>query len=264
MNPIIKKFIYLVPLAGFLGACDNIDMADRYIEAGDVMVARKVLLEEFTGQLCTNCPDAQRAVHSLEQQYGDNLIAVSIHAGRGTFGIPAPYGLMQEEGEIYAQQWGIGSVLPLGVVDRTIGPMYYEDFAAAVREEIGKTTLLELSLESQLSEDGSEIEVFTTLVSPSALNGNLQLWVIESNIVDMQIDNGKVLNDYVHNNVFRACVNGQWGENIPLEGNVVKYVSNTIPLDEIWEPENLAIVGFYYNGNGVVQVERCQVVTGNE
>ena len=255
MKKLSILFIAAIP---FLSACDNIGPDDRYIEEGSVEVTRNVLLEEFTGQLCTNCPDAHRVIHSLEEQYGDNLITVSIHAGKGTFGIPYPYGLMQEEGDEYAKYWGVYSY-PAGVVDRTSGVLDYGDFSQAVRKEIGKTTPLELSLEAQMSEDGRNIEVFTTMVTPTALNGSLQLWVVESNIIDKQIDNGTTINDYVHNNVFRACVNGLWGEKLPLEANVVKYVSNEMPLDDIWKPENLAIVGFYYDNTGVVQVERCTV-----
>ena len=254
----MKKILMLIALLPVLTACDNIGPDDRYIEMGEVLVTRNVLLEEFTGQLCTNCPDAHRVIHSLEAQYGDNLITVSIHAGKGTFGIPSPYGLMMEEGEEYAQYWGVYS-FPAGVVDRTSGLLDYGNFSQAIREEMGKTTSLELSLEAQLSEDGKNVEVFTTMVTPTSMEGKLQLWVVESGIVAMQIDNGKTIEDYVHNNVFRACVNGQWGEDAPLKGNVVEYKSNEIPVADIWKPENLSIIGFYYNNTGVVQVERCEV-----
>lgn len=254
----MKRLFYLFILIPVLISCENIAFKDRYIEEDDILITRNVLLEEFTGQLCTNCPDAHRVIENMEAQYGENLIVVSIHAGKGQFGIPYPYGLMQEEGEEYAQYWGVYSY-PAGVVDRTGSVIGYKDFADAVRKEMGKTTTLELSLEAQLSEDGKNIEVFTTMVSPTSLNGKLQLWVIESNIVDFQIDNGKEIENYVHNNVFRACVNGLWGEDAPLEGNVVDYKSSEIALDEIWKPENLEIVGFYYNNAGVIQVEKCSI-----
>lgn len=254
----MKKLLFLLSLLPFLSACDNIDVSDRYIEEGSVLVSRNVLLEEFTGQLCTNCPDAHRIIESLEEQYGDHLIVVSIHAMKGAFGIPAPYGLLQEEGDEYGRYWGT-SALPAGMFNRTSGLVDYKEFSTVVREELKKTTPLELELQAQLSEDGKNIEVFTTLVTPTAMEGNLQLWVVESGIVAMQIDNGVQRPDYVHNNVFRACVNGLWGQPEPLESNVVKYVSNEMPLDEAWNVENLAIVGFYYNSTGVVQVEKCSV-----
>ena len=253
-----KTYTYLLPAAVIMSvgfaACDNIDEADRYIETGPVEVARKVLLEEFTGQQCTNCPDAHRIIESLEEQYGDALIVVSIHAGE--FGIKYPVGLMQEEGNTYADRWNIAAY-PAGVVDRTGSAMKMGEWATAIREDIGKTTELQLSLEAQLSSDQKKIEVFTTMVSPEALSGSLQLWVVENGIVAYQLDGDKNVMDYVHNNVFRACVNGLWGQEIPLQANEVKYESNTIDVDARWKLENVDIVGFYYNSTGVVQVEKC-------
>lgn len=254
----MKKLLFLLAAIPFFAACDNIGPDDRYIEEGNVEVTRNILLEEFTGQLCTNCPDAHRVIESLEDQYGDNLIVVSIHAGKGQFGIPAPYGLMQEEGDEYAKYWGVYSY-PAGVVDREGSVLDYNSFADAIRKEAGKTTTLEMSLEAQLSEDAKNIEVFTTLVSPSALEGSLQLWVIESGIVAMQIDHGITHNDYVHNNVFRGCVNGLWGQPISLQSNEVKYESNVMPVDDMWNIDNVSIVGFYYNNSGVIQVEKVKV-----
>lgn len=251
----MRKLLYLLAFLPFLTACDNVSEDDRYIDMGDVVSQRNVLLEEFTGQRCTNCPDAHAVIEQLEHQYGDNLIVVSIHAGN--FGIKAPYGLMQEEGDEYASRWGI-TAYPAGVVDRTGSVLDYNSFAAAVRTDMLKTTDLELSLKAQLSSDRKNIEVFTTMVTPQNLEGALQLWVVENGIVAFQIDGDINRTDYVHNNVFRACINGLWGENMSLRSNEVKYVSNEIAVDDTWNLDNIRIVGLYYNNaEGVIQVERC-------
>ena len=252
----LKNLLFLLGTLPFLGSCDDIKEDDRYIETGPVEVGRKVLLEEFTGQRCPNCPAGHEIIENLEEQYGDNLIAVSIHAGN--LAVKAPLGLRQEEGDIYNNYWNISS-WPAGVVDRNSGVLDRNKWASAVRDDIKKTTELQISLEAQLNEEGSEIEIFTTMVTSRPLQGSLQLWVVENNIVAYQIDGKETIMDYVHNNVFRQCVNGQWGEEIPLESNVVKYVSNTVPVDEFWRVENVGIVGFYYNSTGVIQVERCAV-----
>lgn len=252
----IKKIYLLLGVLPLLASCDNIDEAHRYIEEEAVEVKRNVLLEEFTGQNCPNCPDGHAVIESLEEQYGDQLIVVSIHAGH--FGIPAPYGLMEPEGNDYANYWNV-QAYPAAVVDRLMGPMGMADWSGAVRTEMGKETTLELSLSAQLSSDGSNIEVFTTLVNPTDMTGSLQLWVVENDIVAIQDYMGSYIPNYVHNNVFRACVNGVWGEEIGLTANEVKYVSNTVAIDSDWVIENVRIVGFYYNSGGVIQVERCGI-----
>lgn len=253
----MKKILMLFGLLPILTACDAVDEADRYIDTGPVEVARKVLLEEFTGQYCTNCPDAHQRIERLEEQYGDDLIVVSIHAGN--FGLSSAYGgLMQEEGNIYADHWGI-SAYPAGVVDRNSGVENMTQWAATIKDDIEIETDLQLSLQAQLSEDGKEIEVFTTMVASENLTGSLQLWVVENGIIGFQIYGRDRLQDYEHNNVFRACVNGVWGESLPLEKGIVKYVSNTVAINEEWNLDNIRIVGFYYNNSGVVQVDRCSL-----
>jgi len=42
---------------------------------------KKVLLEEFTGHICVNCPEATILAHDLKDSYGEQLILLSIHAG---------------------------------------------------------------------------------------------------------------------------------------------------------------------------------------
>ena len=64
-----------------LTACNEVDPDDRFEELPAVSCKRTVLLEEFTGQECTNCPDAHRLVANLHEQYGEQLVSVAIHAG---------------------------------------------------------------------------------------------------------------------------------------------------------------------------------------
>ena len=253
----MKKLLFLLPLIYILTACDAVGEDERYIETGDVEVARKVLLEEFTGQLCVNCPAAHKIIESLEEQYGDALVVVSIHAGN--FGIPAPAGLMVSEGNVYADHWNIKSY-PQGVVDRTGSAETMDKWAATIRTDLEKDTDLQLNIQANLSADKKTIEITTEMFSSSDLQGSLQLWVTENNIIGFQQDGQNIIPQYVHNNVFRACVNGTWGEEYPLQGHQIKTVNSAIQVEDAWNPENLNIVGFYYNNAaGVIQVEKTSV-----
>ncbi len=42
---------------------------------------RVVLIEEFTGKGCTNCPKGSRELENLLTQFPNNLVAISLHAG---------------------------------------------------------------------------------------------------------------------------------------------------------------------------------------
>lgn len=83
-----SKFIGYVKMAaagmllgGVLSSCSDLDEQDRFVYIKPADAARKVLIEDFTGQKCVNCPKATDEIHVLQETYGeDNIIAVGIHS----------------------------------------------------------------------------------------------------------------------------------------------------------------------------------------
>ena len=252
----MKKILFILTILPLFFSCDGVGEDDRYIEVAPIKSERKVLLEEFTGQRCTNCPAAHAIIEKLEEQYGEDLVVVSIHAG--SFGIAAPDGLMQPEGDIYSEKWGI-KAFPCGIVDRSSGILTDSEWATAIRNDIEKTTSVALEIEASVSSSGSSIDISTKMSSSSAVTANLQLWITEDGIVGFQIDEGKRLQDYVHNNVFRAAVNGTWGQPVELSANVFSNIESKIDIDDSWNIDNLNVVGFIYNDSGVIQVAKCKI-----
>ena len=55
-------------------ACDELDENERFVEMPAQESKRNVLVEEFTGQKCTNCPDAHKALAALSEQYVATLL----------------------------------------------------------------------------------------------------------------------------------------------------------------------------------------------
>ena len=259
---IFRRLFHIFPLVAVMAACDTVDESDRYIEVEPVEAQRKVLLEEFTGQNCLNCPDAHKIIEKLEEQYGEDLIVVSIHAG--PFGIPTPAGLMQKEGDEYAKRWGISSY-PAGIVDRNPEVLAMDAWAAAIRNAIEIPSTYEIELEATVSEDKSTIDISTTILTSSASSGDcLQLWVTEDSIVGYQRDGNQRVPDYIHNNVFRATVNSEWGEQINLTPNVYYTAENFVEIDSEWNLDNVNIVGFVYNQSGVLQCAKISLRNSGE
>lgn len=260
----MKKVLYIFVLLTILASCDQVDKDDRYIPVDEVHLARKVLLQEFTGQRCVNCPEAHAVIEKLEEQYGDDLVVVSIHAG--SFGIRAPFGLMNEiEGNAYADYWKV-EAYPSGVVDWKGGVLSSAQWSAAIREDGRTPCNVELDIDATLSSDNKKINITSQLVADDAVSGKLLLWVVENGIVAYQLDADTSIPDYVHNNVFRTSVNGQWGEDIDLvngesfrlENSVDVVIDPEYPVNN-WNVNNLFIVGFVYNENGVSVVNRVKV-----
>lgn len=245
-----------------LSACDNIKEDDRFIELPAVEAKRVVLLEEFTGQKCVNCPDAHAVIEGLQEQYPDNLISVSIHGGSDMNAIGEDQmpgiGLRNADGAAYADGYKI-SAFPAGVVNRRSGVTTSDQWSTAIRNEIEKPSGLEMDMTATLSADGSKVNIEVDLEPWENIDGRLQLWVVESGIVSLQLTKSGMKRDYVHNHVFRGTVNGLDGEPVRLTTREPQHLSASMEVRDIWKAENLSIVGFLYTTEGVVQATSCNV-----
>ena len=272
---------YLLPAiatVAMLQSCDEVDSDDRYIEIPAVEVKKAVLVEDFTGQRCTNCPTAHVMIEQLQEQYGDAFIPVSIHSGEQSISITSTRnnGLATPTGEAYDAAAGVAPHgYPSMIVDYDFSHIYQGTDAVwvnAVRNALEQTTPVELSCTATYNPAASDgnpaIDITATASSTSPYTGKLQLWIIEDGIVAPQMGvNGQSGFDrtYVHNNVFRAAANGEWGQDITLNPDTDP-VSVTIsyPLTDTWQltwvPANLKIVAFAYSTpGGVAQALRVPV-----
>jgi hypothetical protein len=60
--------------------------------------------------------------------------------------------------------------------------------------------------------------------------------------------------------VFRTSVNGTWGEDITVaEGNTVATKNYTLAIPADWKAEDLSLIGFVYNDQGVQQVKKINI-----
>lgn len=273
----------ILSVGALLTACNDIDESNRYEKLPAVEAKRTVLLEEFTGQSCSNCPDAHKIIHELKEQYGENLIVVGIHSGGDAFSIAEGdpvwgsigiIGLRQPEGETYLSNAGFktGMGLPIGQINRTSGLIGRNEWSGVIRTEMERDTELDMNVKVEVvdAEDGSdakELKIETDIRAVAAeVRGNLQLWIIESGIVAYQVDDKTAHMDYVHDHVFRAAVNGINGEEVTIDPDLeVNTFNHVQPVKSNWNVDNLAVVAFVYNGHGVLQATETAVkVSGDD
>ena len=155
----MKSKIFFSSLICLLfAACDHIDENDRLIYVEPESVKRCVLLEDFTGQKCVNCPRGTEVIEQLQGVYGENLIAVGIHSGPlGFKGTASILGLATDLGDEYYNHWSL-EYQPVGLVNRH-GPVNYTDWTTQVREEMKKNATINMSLAATLA-DGKITENF--------------------------------------------------------------------------------------------------------
>ena len=241
-----------------LVACDRIAEDERLIYEKPEPAQRVVLLEDFTGQRCTNCPKATEVIEQLQETYGDALVAVGIHGGPLAFAGNAKYvGLKTDTGDEYYNHWNL-EYQPVGLVGRH-APVNYPEWAAAVKEELAKPAPLRLDGTAFIEDNVIFIQV-NAEGTDGTVEGKLQVWLLEDNIKALQLmPDGTSNMDYTHNHVLRTTVNGTWGEDFSIKEGETAKRTMTQALESNWNQEHLSIVAFVYNDSGVQQAVKFKV-----
>lgn len=244
--------------AMLLVACSYIEEDERLIYVKPAEAERRVLLEDFTGQRCINCPSGTTVIEQLLQEYGDAVIAVGIHGGPlGFKGNANTVGLATSVGDEYYNYWQL-EYQPVGLVDRH-GAVNYTDWTKAVKDELAKPAPLEMMVAAEISSEDIHIAVKLSGTDGNT-TGKLQVWLLEDGITALQMmPDGSANREYVHNHVLRTPVNGTWGEDITINEGETQEKQLTLPLDASWQPDQLSIVAFVYNDQGVQQAAKGKV-----
>lgn len=244
-----KLYIIASLLTLLLASCQVIDTNDRFIQMQEVETAdRVVLLMDFTGWQCTNCPEAAKIASGLLDKYPEHLIVVSMHPEGSRFTDPGETGpdFASAEATAYLEAFG-GSTsigLPTGIVDMTKykGDYFvnHNDWPTAVMKRLQVET--QYKIELKVTEENYSASV-KCVSGEFGKDLKLLLWLIEDSIVAPQESGGE---EYMHRHVFRKCLNGQWGEQVdedPIEGE--------IELPGL-QGEHFAVVAVLINGNNEV------------
>lgn len=255
-------------------SCSNIDEGDRLIYVKPAEVGRAVLIEDLTGQGCINCPTGTDIITGIIKTYGeDNVIAVGIHCGPPGFaGNSKRVGLKTDTGDEYYTHWANGTYLgqPSAIFNRKKGKGPIDNFnnwAAEVGLIISEKANLSVNIANAYD---AKTRKLTTKVGAFGVNGTvsgkLQVWIVEDGIKAMQLmPDGSANQEYIHNHVFRAAVNGTWGEEVTVkEGETTTKQYSYEHLPETWNAENISVVAFVYNDNGVENVAKKHIVEHEE
>lgn len=253
-------------------ACDEVDSDKRFSGPITVEAKKNVLIEDFTGQKCINCPKAANEIARLQQVCGERLIAVSIHGGSLSLSeTKTPAGLANAQGDDYVSHWGVNS-FPKGRVDRSGSLLDYEQWGALAVKRLGVEPKVEITITPTAPVDANSTSVAFNVDVKGLDNaqGKLQVWLTESQIKNMQfMPDGSRNADYVHNHVFRASVSAPYGDDMTVVKDKTESKSYTYSFPDFsqlknttpWNPTHMAIVAFFYNEtDGVMQVVDCKLV----
>jgi len=265
-----------------LVSCDIIQNPCELEDSGQgpdtTTYTRKILVEDYTGHTCPNCPIAAAALKQLELDYPGQVVAIAPHVS--SLADPGPitsiwyYNFKTQCGDDWDAEFTISNNgLPKGMVNRLGYPV-----ANALEYSLWDDTVANLvnipadaAIEISNTYNSSTNTVQTTISSKfvNELQGNYFLSVVytEDSMIQPQALPANAPHPvdtfYMHMHALRGDINGSWGELIatdPLENSTVsKTYSKQLKSDAI--PENCKVVAFIYREGTyeVIQAEEKHV-----
>ena len=275
-------------------ACDTIedpyDGSSGPVTGGVNGIPRKVLVEDFTGFRCVNCPLASEAADNLQTNvYGDQMIIVGVHM-IDFFTQPEAdpdhpgYFLTDfrtQAGADYESEFGVFGI-PIGVVNRTeendnilIG---FGAWDGKIGDLLMQPADVDIKIKhSEYISSSGEIDIEIDAIVDNNLNGDFKitLYLVEDSILEGQYDGSEVVEDFLHRHVLRGALNGSWGESIfssPSAGDSIHFegsfalpssISSTPASNPDIDISKCEVVAYIYKSGideyEIIQVEKAHV-----
>lgn len=276
----ISKILALLALSSLtIPSCDIVEepylmRVDGGSGPGPGDNVRKVLLEDYTGQKCPNCPEAAEIAHTLKTLYGEQLVLLTVHAG--FYSTPDTTGdftadFRTQQGTELNAYFGFPGY-PMGMVNRAEysgSRILLKDSwesAVAIQTDLGAQA--EITITNTYNAGTRKLDCLLETEFLENMDGtyNICAFITESGIISPQQTEQGVNLTYEHNHVLRASMNGTWGDVAGNDGQAVtgtKLTNNysyTLPAG--WNADKCTVVTFVYNTstNEGVQAEEKDIV----
>ena len=279
----------------FVFSCDKIKdpivkkdivVGSKFIVKSNQSVSnfRKVLLEDYTGQRCPNCPAGALTIkNSLDPVYTSSLVVISVHAGS----LSQPFGefINQDFRTAAGNTWNGTSGFnitswPTGLVNR-------KDYAGngILLSATKWTSVVPLGLADPFyvrlnvtTEYDTTIRALNVLVK-AKFNRSYQNDVkivalfIEDGVIGIQDNMGVKIEDYEFEHMMRGTINSTWGDDLKLKPIVandsasVSFANFPLPIKingdkgKAVNDKKVSVVVFAYDAltKEVLQVEKVKI-----
>ena len=227
------------------------------VEGGNVEPTGKtVLIKDFTGARCVNCPAAAEYAHNLQHQLGeDHIFIMSVHAGF----LAQPMGgfpdFLTDEGTEWYNNHDANPLFTVDYVSLTEGNTLNEaqidaPVAAALLEEQS----FEIRVTPQFDEASRQLNVVVNAYALDNLDGQFYITacLVEDHIVGWQIIPGGVDREYDFRNVLRGTLNGAYGdvfEDAHVDSGNTFYFNYSTEISADYNADECYLMVYIYDKN---------------
>ena len=231
---------------------------------------KKILVEDFTGQRCLNCPQAAQILSDIIDDYCDHIIPMAVHTTAFADSTEEfPHNYKTEVGEVLKNDYNIIS-LPIGLINRmefngnTLQSR--DNWRAAVNALYNAAPEFNIIIETNYNETTNKI---TTLVKTEVLTDfnydiNLGLYLTEDSIISPQQNGSEIIEDYVHRHMLRKGITSTYGETIASSGKFGDIIEKTFVFDAnpAWLINHCEIIAFISkkSSNEIIQAESEPII----
>jgi len=287
----MRRIIFFLAIAIGVVSCDKVEKPYKISQGVEISidtpsfpplitVFQKYLFEDYTGHLCSNCPEGADILKNLKTTMKDTLVLMAVHAGAEPMVKPNPAekgcdngytaDYRTSTGDAYAAEFGI-TQNPSGMINRTnfAGGRVLTGTTKWVSSMNGiqrKPPTMGIQIIPVHSSDTVYVFIKTTLLSDVSRKLRLCAVLVESGIISPQKNSkpslGSIPNicDYEHNHVLRASFTPTaWGDKLELSNQndtIIKAYALSF-TGKPWVKEKSHIIAYIYDEvtKEIIQVE---------
>jgi hypothetical protein len=229
-------------------------------------VYRKVLIEDYTGHRCGNCPAAAKTLKKIDSIYHGKVIPLAVHCTNfANPNVTYPEDFRTSEGTEYDNVLGVSasSGLPNGLVNRKgFGTPNFVKADSQWESEAQTFFNQEADFKIELTNTyNSSANTFNTELKITALKDlsgeyNTALLLVEDSIIGVQYDQSlpvsqQVVINYNFMHVLRKSLNTAWGE-VAFNGTIVKGQTfsktfSNVTLNASYVAKNCQVIAYIYD-----------------
>lgn len=285
---VIKSFSLLIASSVMIFfSCTKLDspyvktqyqhIKDTTMSWDTITAVRKVLLEDYTGHKCVNCPEAALTAKSLESQYDGRLLVLAVHAG--FYSVPGSDEYALDLRTAAGNEWNTEfsfSSYPNGLVNRKVFEssriLSPGKWAGSVSQLIDAPPEAAMMIMNTYDQGTRKVNttIYNKFIDERPGQYTLTVCLVEDSIIGAQKNNNTNIGpvpdwfDYVFNEVLRGAVNGTYGEDLasdpdPLLTYLARY---EVMLGEGMDEKNCWILAFISDKTTreIIQAERKKVI----
>ncbi|MBK7148611.1 MAG: Omp28-related outer membrane protein [Bacteroidetes bacterium] len=236
--------------------------------------ARNVLIEEFTGVRCPNCPQGHVIIANIKAANPGRINSLSLHP-INSLGAPYPFSPLdfrsQDAQDLFDYLGQIGLEPAAGINRKLFAGeskilLDKSKWNAKVNDELSVAVPVNIVLESSYDSVLREVTIVTELhyTQASSEQHKLTIALTESNLVTPQLDGATIDTFYVHKDITRAFVTAKTGDLLSATiepGRVIRKVFKK-SLDAGWKPEDMYVIAYVHefaNSKQVLQSKEVEL-----